>query len=333
MLAGAVGNAYTEHPQTMNAEPLTVVATDPPPPSGSAVTIGGYDRMKFAIVRGFLWGWARLFSLKGLYLFGQFFGTVEYLINHKRRRRFREQLRMIYGDQFTPKLARRATRRHFTRIRCDKLFYLIFDRLPREKILKRVRFRGRAILDEQLKRGKGAYVTLSHNGSHHVAGLLMALLGYRVAGVRDRNEAPLRKYVQDKYAETFPEFRAIRVFYADSFPRDLYRSFEEGYILGSALDVQRDRGSHLKTLPVTIFGQQREFITGTMRIALRCGAPILQGFVVSRRNFYFRLIIMGPLVDPAASRDDAETLAAAMQAYATNIEHHVRKHPDHISRW
>ena len=61
------------------------------------------------------------------------------------------------------------------RIRCDKLFYLIFDKLPREKILNRVRFFGQEVLDEALQRGHGAYVTLSHYGSHHVAGLLMAL--------------------------------------------------------------------------------------------------------------------------------------------------------------
>ncbi len=150
---------------------------------------------------------------------------------------------------------------------------------------------------------------------------------------RARQEQGRGKYGLDKYAETFPEFRAIRVFFADSFPRDLYRSFQDGYILGSALDVHRDRGSHLKTMPVNIFGQQREFLTGTMRIALRCGAPILQGFVVSRKNFYFRLIIQGPLIDPAASEDNPETLATAMQSYASNIEKHVRKYPDHISRW
>ncbi len=315
----------------MSADELTAVATEAPRTEGTE-TLGWWPRFKYAVVRGFLWGWARCFSLKGLYLFGQFFGTCEYLVNHKRRRKFRDRLAVIYGDRLTDALARRATWRHFMRIRCDKLFYLIFDRLPREKILNRVRFFGKEILDEALARNRGAYVALSHYGSQHVAGLLMALLGYRVAGVRDRNEGPLRKYVQDKYAETFPEFRAIRVFFADSFPRDLYRCFESGYILGSAPDVEHERGAHLKTLPVEIFGQRREFLTGPVRIALRCGAPILQGFVVSRRDFYFRLIVEGPLVDPAVEKDDTETLATTMQRYADHIEAHVRKYPCHISK-
>lgn len=291
-------------------------------------------RVKFMLVRGFLYGWARCFSLKGLYLFGQFFGTCEWLINHKRRRRFRQNLLEVYGHppEGLPRTARWACWRHFTRTRCDKLFYLIFDKLPREKILKRVRFHNRRLIDEALKRNKGVYVCLSHHGSHHVLVLLMTLLGYKAAGVRDRNEGALRRYIQEKYNEIFPEFRDIKLFFADTYPRDLYRCFAEGRILGTALDVLRNRGPHLRTAKVQLFGREREFLTGTMQIALRCGAPIIQGFVVSRKNFYFHLIPKGPLVDPDTARDEPEILQAAMQRYADNIAEHVQKYPDHLSK-
>src|SRR4029079_4340923 len=105
-----------------------------------------------------------------------------------------------------------------------------------------------------------------------------------------------------------------------------------GYILATALDIGRERGAHLKRAPVTMFGQEHKFLTGTMQIALRCGAPIMQGFVVSRKNFCFRLILKGPLVDPASEQDTPETLQRAMQTYADNIADHIREHPDHISK-
>lgn len=291
--------------------------------------------VKYMFVRGFLWGWALCFSLKGLYLFGQFFGLCEYLVNYKRRRRFRQHLARVFGEAFNPadrRFIRHATLRHFMRTRSDKLLYLIFDKLPKEKILKRVKWHQREILDEAVARGKGAYVCLSHVGSHHVVGLLMALMGYRAAGVRDRNEGTLRRYVQRKYEESFPEIKAIRIFYADTFPRDIYRAFQEGLILGSALDIGRDRGSHLRTATVSMFGQPREFLTGTLQIALRCGAPILQGFVVSKKNFYFHLHVLGPLADPNEVNDTPESLQAIMQRYADNIAAHVREHPCHISK-
>jgi lauroyl/myristoyl acyltransferase len=293
-----------------------------------------FTRWKFMLVRGFLYGWARCFSLTGLYMFGQFFGICEWLINFKRRRRFNQNLMEVHGNPSggLPASARGACRQHFMRTRCDKLFYLIFDKLPREKILKRVKFHNREMIDDALARNKGLYVCMSHHGSHHVLILLMALMGYKVAGVRDRNEGWLRKYVQQKYDETFPEFRSIKMFFADTYPRDLYRCFAEGRILGSALDVFRDRGSHLRTMPVELFGKRREFLTGTLQIALRCGAPIIQGFVVSRKNFYFHLIPMGPLADPETATDTPDMVQAVMQRYADNIAAHVLKYPDHLSK-
>ena len=88
-----------------------------------------------------------------------------------------------------------------------------------------------------------------------------------------------------------------------------------------------------KTCPVRIFGETREFLTGTLQVALRCGAAIVQGFVVSRRNFYVRLIVRPPLYVPGA--DDgpsSDTIAELMQKYADGSEAHVRAHPDHLSR-
>jgi lauroyl/myristoyl acyltransferase len=317
-------------PAFMATEEAVIAApgTEAPPRAPDLSTI---DRIKFELVRGFLYAWARCFSLTGLYKFGQFFGLCEYLINHKRRGRFQRRLGEVFGDSLTPAQARRHTIRFFVRTRCDKLFYLIFDKLPKEKILKRLRFHRREVLDRELARGRGLYVTLSHHGSHHVAGLIMALMGYKMAGVRDRNEGPLRRYVQQRFEETFPEIRSIRVFFSDIFPRDLYRCLQEGYILASALDVERDRGPRLRRIPVQMFGRQREFLTGTMQIALRCGAPIMQGFVISRKNYYFHFHAIGPLVDPDQARDEPEIVQQTMQRYADNIAEHVRKWPCHLS--
>jgi lauroyl/myristoyl acyltransferase len=297
-------------------------------------TLPWHVRAKFGAVRTFLVGWAVVFGLKGLYLLGRWFGTLEFLINFKRRRRYWRELQAIFGEEITRKRARRIIRDYFRRTRCDKLYYLIFDRLPRDKIMRRIRFHGRKHLDAALARGQGVYVMLSHHGSHHIAGLLMALLGYKCAGVRDRNEGAIRMFVQQRYAETFPEYAAVRLLYADSFPRDIYRCFRENRVVGSALDVNRVRGEGLKKIPVNIFGQQREYLTGTLQIALRCGATVCQAFVVSRPNFYYRLIVNPPLRVPDNGRDSErpELIAELMQRYADGIAAHVREHPDHLSR-
>lgn len=318
---------------------VVVESSDTPDQTGPGVAyparrLGWYTRAKLGLVRWFLLIWVRGFSLKGLYLLGRHFGTIEYLINFRRRARYRRELRRIFADGIERSREKQTIREYFRRTRCDKLFYVIFDRLPKDKIMRRIKFHGREHLDAALGRGNGIYVMLSHHGSHHVAGLLMALLGYKCAGVRDRNEGATRVYVQQKYAETFPEIAAIRLLYADSFPRDIYRCFQENYVVGSALDVGRVRGAALKTCPVRVFGEQREFLTGTLQIALRCQATVAQAFVVSRPNFYFRLIVSPPLQVPdgAPGADSPARVAELMQRYADGIEAHMREHPDHLSR-
>ena len=71
---------------------------------------------------------------------------------------------------------RTACRSYFVRTRCDKVFYLIFDKLPREKILKRIHLCNLEIFDDALAQNRGVYICMSHVGSHHVCMLLMALL-------------------------------------------------------------------------------------------------------------------------------------------------------------
>jgi lauroyl/myristoyl acyltransferase len=297
--------------------------------------LGPIARLKFELVRGFLWGWARCFSLRGLYLLGTGFAVCEWILNYRRRQRFRLHLKNGFGrgvKVLDKSAARRACLEHFIRTRCDKLFYLIFDKLPKEKILSRARFPREADLAEVLGRQRGVYVCLSHVGSHHVLALIMALKGYRVAGVRDPNEGKLRRYIQRKYEETFPEFKSVRMLYADVYPRDIYRCFQDGYALGSAVDVGREHGLHLKTVTAEMFGKPREFLAGPLQIALRCKAPIYQGFVVSRPDFYFDVILIGPLIEADTAADTPETLQAIVQKYADNIASHLEEHPDHISR-
>ncbi len=296
-----------------------------------AKPLGRLARWKFEALRWPLATIARICGLGGLYQVGRAFAILEYLVDYRRRRRYRAGLKRVFPEGLPAARAREIIRSYFIRTRCDKLYYLVFDKLPRERIMERVRFLGRDLVESGLAPGKGLFVMLSHHGSHHVAGLLMALMGYKCAGVRDRNEGALRRYAQRKYEETFPELAAVRILFADSFPRDIFRCFQENRVLGAALDVNRVRDERLRTCGVDLLGERREFLTGTLQIALRCGATIIQGFVVSRPNYYFDLVGSGPLAPAGAPADDA-TIAAVMQSYADGIAAHVRSHPDHLSR-
>ncbi len=306
----------------------TTPFTSAPP----AAELGVWQRFSFGAMRALLGGLTTLFGLRGLYLIGQGFGTLEWLVNYKRRRKFRHSLKTVCGDALAPSERRRRARRFFMRTRCDKILYLIFDKLPRELAVGRFEIRGRELLDRALEGGRGCFVALSHYGAHHVGGMLLSLNGYQVAGVRDPNEGAIRRYVQNLLARRYVELRQVRYISADAYPREIYRCFEGGCVLGAALDVRRVRDERRRTVRVRLFGQECDFVVGTALIAARCGAQMLQGFVVSEKDFRYRLDLLGPLMADPAEADSPERLQGIMQTYADNIESYLGRYPDHLSR-
>lgn len=273
-----------------------------------------------------------LLTLPGLYWFGRVLGTFEWLINYKRRRRFATALRQVLGREATGVERRRWTREYFTRSRCDKLFYLVFDRIPRAKAMTLLSIGNQELLDEALSRGRGVYMAMSHHGALHVVSLLMALRGYKTAGVRDRREGAMRRYIQERFDRRYPEFARMRVLYADSYPREIYRCLSDGFVLGSAMDVSRVRQPNQKTEEVTVFGETRPFPSGPLRIAHRCRAPVLQAFVLPGNGFRYRLEIVEMLIDPELSTNEDLAVAEAMRTYATNVERYVRASPSLLTR-
>jgi lauroyl/myristoyl acyltransferase len=310
--------AITARDQVANPEPRTDVSL--------------WQRLTFTTARAFLWGFATLFSLRGLYLFGQFFGTLEWLINYKRRHRFLRRLETMLGGALTARQRRAETRRFFMRTRCDKIFYLIFDKIPRERALARLHYSGTELIDQALERGQGCFVAMSHHGSYHVGAMLMALRGYKIVAVRDQNEGKMRRFMQELYDRRYREFQRMRVLYADAYPRDIYRCFQDNYLVGAALDIHHSRGDQKRTAVVNILGQERNFLVGTLLIALRSGAGVVQGFVICERDFHYRLVILGPLVENPTAGASPQQLQSVMQAYAENIEDYTRRYPSHVSR-
>ncbi|MBK8267657.1 MAG: lysophospholipid acyltransferase family protein [Planctomycetes bacterium] len=322
--------AHGESAPTSGARDEVSQPSNDTTPSKQTKPIPLFTIARIASVRMFLMGWSHVFGMSGLYFLGQLFGTCEFLIDYNRRRRVMQKMAELFGNSFTPKQRFAHARRYFMRIRCDKMFYTIMDRIPRGKLMNRIKLIDRHYIDDGLAREKGVYVALCHFGSHYIAGLMMALLGYEVSGLRDPKESTVRRYIQQKYRETFPEVEKMAIFPANSFPREVYRRLKRNTLVASLIDPDRRRSETAKWTTVKMFGVDRELLAGPLQIAFRCGATTVHGFVVSRKNFYYQLIVMPPLVEPGQERDDEETIQLAAQRYAQSVEKFALAHPDHL---
>lgn len=317
-------------PQTTN--PIATRAGPSDAPAVPRPGLSAWERFSFSAMHALLSAMLKCVSLRGLYRLGRLFGGLEWLINYKRRRRFARTLGRVLRCDLSAADRRRHTREHFMRTRCDKIFYLIVDCLPREKAAALMTIENEAVLDDLVARGKGVYFAMSHHGPQHLAAMFMALKGFKVAGVRDRREGGIRRYIQDRLDRRSSDFQRMRVLFADGYPREIYRCFKDGFLIGSAMDVGRLRAPHQRFEEVAVFGEKRSFLSGPLRVAIRCGAPAIQTFIVPQPGFRYRLDVVATLVDPADGLDEDAAVASAMQTYAANLEKYIRKQPALLTR-
>jgi len=297
----------------------------------SQVQLSLIAHIKYMIVRTVLLAIVRVSGLDGLYRFGRWFGYCEYLLQHKRRARIYRRMDQIYDTSPAKAKKRVIARDFFARVRCDKMIYIIMDRIDRDELLGRLETEGTEHLDRAFERGKGTFLMFSHQGSHHLGGILLILRGYPLIGLRDPRESPLRRYVQNRFEKSFPEFRDLQIIPANGPARPYFHAFKSNRIVAAAMDVWRDRGM-VRTVDVEVFGETRQFVSGMTHIALRSRAVVVVGFVLSLPRYRYKLVFHPWLIDPDTGDDSGETVQQVMQEYATLIENHTRKYPSHISK-
>lgn len=290
-----------------------------------------FTKFKYMFVRGSLLLIVKLAGLDGLYRFGQVFGTIEFILQYRKRFRLYKRVEEVLQGPVPIPRNRTIVRQQMCRVRCDKMIYTIMDRIDRKELLDRLEVQNREFMDKSVAQGQGTFLMFSHQGSHHLGGILLTLSGYPIIGLRDPNESPLRLYVQEQFERNFPEFKDLQITASDSFARTFFHAFRDNSIVAAAMDVWRDRGN-VRTVKVRIFGQEREFLSGMTHIALRSHAPVLIGFLLSLPRYHYRIIFHPWLSDPEKDQDTPDTVQRVMQEYAQIIENHVKEYPSHISK-
>jgi len=293
--------------------------------------VGWFSRAKYMFVRFWLVLLVKVGGLDGMYRFGQIFGTIEFILQYRKRWRAYRRLEEVSGGPLPTARKRMVIRRQMCRVRCDKMIYTIMDRIDRNELLNRVQVVHREYMDQAVAHGKGTFMMFSHQGSHHLGGILLILLGYPTIGLRDPNESDLRLYIQEQFEKNFPEFKFLQITPSDSFARTFFQAFKDNAIIAAAMDIWRDRGN-VRTVKVQVFGQEREFLSGMTHIALRSHSPILVGFLLSFPGYHYRVIFHPWISDPDQDGDTPPTVQRVMQEYANIIENHVKTYPCHISK-
>jgi KDO2-lipid IV(A) lauroyltransferase len=190
---------------------------------------------------------------------------------------------------------------------------------PIEELKARIEWRGREILEEERKAGRGVCVLTAHTGNWELACAATPLFGLPLTAV----VKPIRGRALAEHVRAIRTRFGLQVLPSRNAYRDCLRALRRNDLLGFVLDqnMTRDEGVF-----VDFFGRPACTTTGLAHMAARAGSRVVPVFM-ERLEGGRHVIHVHPAMDPPPDTKP-ETLRAATQVYTRCIENHIRAHPE-----
>ncbi len=247
-------------------------------------------------------------------------GDLAYVFWPTGRRNVVDNMRHVLGPGATEQQIKDTARRSFRnylRLLVDFARAAATD--PAE-IEARLQGTGWEHLDEAFRHGKGVLLVGTHLGSWEAAGVTLAGRGYRVHGVSETlgNEGINRLAIESRAA------RGIELIPMEYALKRVYRALRRNEAVGLVTDrpLPPDEGT-----PVVFFGQQITWPTGPAALALKTGAKIVTGYLVTNADNDYVGEILPPL-DIQTSGDHESDVQRITQEIVRIQEELIRRYPD-----
>ena len=233
----------------------------------------------------------------------------------------KDNLRVVRPDASERELERLAllTYRSYARDTIDFVRSLGISRAAARSMLVDLDSR---CVDELLARGRGVLVVGGHFGNWELGGVALRLI----------HSVPLT--VVGK-AEASPVVGEIRRRMRMSFGIE---TLEVGQMVETALRIRRllnangvvamliDRHLGRDRVDVNFFGRRTPFLRTPAMIAYMSGAPLLPAFMIRQADGRF-VAALGDAIVVDSTEPTEQAIATATQAFAFQLEHHIRLHP------
>lgn len=247
--------------------------------------------------------------------------TLAYPFMIRLRRTAKESLAIAFSKDKTPEQLARIQKKCFRSMgygMVEMIYYLTHP----ENVSAMVYMEGREHLDEALKRGKGAIITVAHFGNFPLMMFYCALQGYKVSSIIRASRDPL---LEAKLLKLRSD-SGLNTIYAQPRKKCVSECLEvlrRNEILFVPLDQHSGTAG---SVLVDFFGRPAATATGPIIMSKRTGAPILSMFITRRDNGMQRVFVEPPqkLID---DQDNEKMLQANVQRITDTIERVVRDYP------
>lgn len=238
-----------------------------------------------------------------------------------RTRALVDNLRVVRPDASGRELEALALLTYRTYAR-DTIDFIRSLTLTRDQFQKKMALFHCATLDRVLEERRGAIVAGGHFGNWELGGLAVRLiLGHPMAVVgRPEPSAAVGRF--RRQMRTSHGIETVEIGQMLETALRIRRLLAQNYLVAMLMDrhLGRDR------VEVTFFGRRTPFLRSPAMIAQMSGAPLLPAFMIRRADGRYDGWF-GQAIYADRSRSTDESIQAATQAFAQQLEAEIRRHP------
>lgn len=200
---------------------------------------------------------------------------------------------------------------------CDFLKHPI---ISKNKLKQRVEIIGLENLDNALKEGKGAIIFTAHIGNFEWGACRIAVEGYKIWGVSLFRENNLL----NKFFESNRLTKGLKTLYITRM-KNVFKILKNNEIVA----IPTDWDPAGMATPYKFFGKKAFLPHGSVKIAMKTGAPLIPSFIV-RRGRYNHFQIVGKPLELSLEGDRNRLLDKNMEKMIKVLEKYIK---ENVEEW
>ena len=261
----------------------------------------------------------RFLPWRSLYALGGGLGWLTFHVARIRRDVTLENLRNAFPDR-DEALVQHIALQTYQQMGRTSMEFMKLGTVSQDSVIQRCDLIGREVLEEVLRKGKGALLLTGHFGNWEMYGSLLAYLGYPFSCIAAEQKNKLTDQVINRIrirsgAAVIPLGTAIR---------GVIRNLRENRFVAIVADQDAGRDG----IFVEFFGRPSSTSPGPAALALKTGASIVFGYAVRQPDGRLRCMLE-PFPIPELDLPQSELEKQILQTYATRLEAIIRQYPDH----
>lgn len=217
-------------------------------------------------------------------------GSLYYLLAKKDKRIATDNIKVVLQHTGDTHKLRRTSRAVFVNFARYLVEFFSTPRINLEYVRKHVKIEGRENLDRALSLGKGLIMVSAHLGNWELAGMIMAMMGYKVNAVAWKHK---NKLINDFFLYQ-RQSKGLTVIPLGTGIRRVFSALKNNEIVGLLGDI--DYANPQMGVKVRFFGRDTIMPKGPAAFSLKAGCPVLHTFLVRENGQQFRLILEEPII-------------------------------------